>query len=272
MTRRFRWSRRHAVYAAEIVLAGAVSLQLSACSVILPTTAARSNRNYPQGDLAVSRVGRVPGHPRIRIITVGGDTIAGRFGSVQLADEAEYAARYRAWRADGHDDYPDLGEEIRLDRLDDSPRRGRFAGFGARSIWLEESRLEDEEVLLEAVYRMERPRGLGPASDSMLARAVLNDLPSRAVVRIHLSPDSLPAGAVHYADREGRRANIPLNEVRGVILDSEVASVAGALLVGVAMDATVVFVIANARDSGGRESQGCGPDLTGWNLLGGSTP
>lgn len=260
MTHELRWRWRHAVYAAELVLAGTVTVHLTACSVLLPLGAARNNRRYPEGALPTHRVAGVPGHPRIRVITVSGDTIAGRFGGIRLLPEPEYAPRYAAWRAHGHADFPELGQQVRVERLKERPVTGRFAGFGVSSVRVRTGRWDEHDVPLESVKALGSFGGPNVALDTLRALAGRNALPSRTLVQLHFFPDPIPEPATRYAEANRRRARVPFHDIRAVILDSRVASMPAAIASGVALDAAALVTMVAAAYSRG---SGCSYDASG---------
>ena len=263
MRSEFRLRRRHAVYATEALIAGTLTVHLTSCSILLPISAVQTNHRFPEGDLSLSRIEELPGRPRIRILTAAGDTIAGRFGGIRPMPMAEYAARYEEWRRAQSFEVPALDQRVRLRTKQRKTETGVFAGFGVRSIWFRHDQWLDDEYPIESLTWLRTSSGSEFRLDSLNAMARRNELPSRALVRVG-GVAWVPEGVGWQ--RQNSTVLIPIDQVAGVILDSDVANPGVAFLAGAGIDALMVLGVASTYKS----SSGCeGMDLSGINLWGG---
>lgn len=259
MGRPGRASRRcFALYVVELLLAASFTLNLASCSVLLPVTAVQSNRRYPKGNLEVSRVTKLPGHPRIRIVTVHGDTLQAIFSGIRMLPPERYGPRYAEWRAAGNEHQPDLNERVTVIPKKGKRSTGSFLGFGAKSVWLHHTRMDDREYPLESLKAIRRASGIETAVDSLAALGQRNQLPSRLGARLRY-PSRVPPEAARYEEPRAWLALVPVDDVQAVFLDSGVANPPAAFLGGVALDALVLLGAAAAAFS----DSGCSYDPSG---------
>lgn len=254
---RSRRLRRAAALATQVALAGAVSIQLGSCSLLLPYGAVRNNHRHPEGGVPPARLADLPGRPKVTVVTTAGDTLSGYFtGLVPLKDE-DYRARYEAWRG-GHDAFPALGEPVTLEVRKGRAAQGPFLGFGARTALVRRGRFDHRSARLDDLTGILRAGGGTVPADTLLALADANRLPSRLAARIAF------ARRQAEGDGDGSTAvteRVPLDEIAAARLDGPVANPVAAFFGGLALDALgLLMITAGALNA----SSGCHADPSGF--------
>ena len=69
----------------------AIALGSASCSILLPARAVYVNRQHPPGDLELSKLDRLPGHPWIQVATTAGETLQAPFAGVIERSSAKSA-------------------------------------------------------------------------------------------------------------------------------------------------------------------------------------
>lgn len=257
--------RRLAISAVLLLLSGAVTVNLSSCAtILLSRTGNSSRRAFSPGDVALSRIPQIPDHPWVRLVTTRGDTVAGEFGGIGLQPLIRYRPRFDAWRAAGHPDVPDLEEPVTLiptsesRRFEMGPARtpaspsGAFAGFGAGTIRIRTGGQEVERAL-ESLAAVNRASGDRLSTDSLIAFAAGNQLPSRAQVRLRFTrgrPARLPDGV----EVEGGTGLIAIDDIQSFSLEGGIEDSAAPILVGLAIDTAVLALLLGPKEC---DTSGC---------------
>lgn len=248
--------RRAAALATQVALAGAVSIQLGSCSLLLPYGAVRTNQRHPEGGMPPARLADLPGRPKVTVVTTAGDTLIGYFTGLEPMKEEDYSSRYEAWRG-GRDQFPALGERVTLAVRSGRAAEGPFLGFGARTALVRRGRFDHRSVPLHDLTGILRAGGATVPADTLLALADSNRLPSRLAARIAFA--RRPA----EGDGDGSTAvteRVPLDEIAAARLDGPVANPVAAFFGGLALDALGLLLIAAGAMNAG---SGCQYDPSG---------